>query len=612
MADQATLEILIQIRDEIAGLNRTRQGIKATKEEADGLGKLLREGLGIGTGMELARRGIDLVKESISELVRGAFEMATEIRRGSEALGMQGEAYQVVQVELMKAGVEMAHFSMAVTHQTDSLVQARNITSSAAEAYKTLGLSISQLEGMAPEQRAIAVANAVFGATDKTKAFQAAGQVLGSRGLPALLNGLRGLATDGYGKLSEEMKKAGLIMSDDTTKRMHDAELQIAKLKRAATITTGDMIAIADATKTSVQKNFWGTTWAILKAGIGGPAAFGDFAGTVAMNQPAPKAEAAPIVPAGPVFATSEKILAGRISDSETKAGQIQNASLLTEYERRQALMPILQQQEQLYSQLATARFGKGWELELQSLRNKAAEGKLTEEQVSKLKEMSDAEGKITDVRQKRLQAVDTPMLQLWIQLHDTAGLVEQTIAGAVNSGIASLSANIWNAMTGTAKWGDAFRSMGNIAGQALTELIVKLYIIRPLLDMFGIGASIPAGGTSAGASIAVAGGGSFVTNGPTHFTVGDNPGGAELVSVLPLSGIGRTTVNGTALRMAGGGSALVSGGQKGGGDGMTFSQTLVFNGGVSREEVMGLIPHIVAQSKAAVRDAQRRRRDGF
>jgi hypothetical protein len=57
------------------------------------------------------------------------------------------------------------------------------------------------------------------------------------------------------------------------------------------------------------------------------------------------------------------------------------------------------------------------------------------------------------------------------------------------------------------------------------------------------------------------AGGGSFVTNGPTHFTVGDNPGGRELVHVTPLSGTGTTTTSGSVIRMAGGGTAVVNSG---------------------------------------------------
>ena len=52
----------------------------------------------------------------------------------------------------------------------------------------------------------------------------------------------------------------------------------------------------------------------------------------------------------------------------------------------------------------------------------------------------------------------------------------------------------------------------------------------------------------------AAAGGGKFMTRGPAMLMVGDNPGGVERVTVEPISGRGKTTVNGNLIKMAGGG----------------------------------------------------------
>ena len=60
----------------------------------------------------------------------------------------------------------------------------------------------------------------------------------------------------------------------------------------------------------------------------------------------------------------------------------------------------------------------------------------------------------------------------------------------------------------------------------------------------------------------AAAGGGDFMTNGPTLLLVGDNPGGRERVKVEPISGKGQTTINPNSglIAMAGGGSLTTSG----------------------------------------------------
>ena len=71
-------------------------------------------------------------------------------------------------------------------------------------------------------------------------------------------------------------------------------------------------------------------------------------------------------------------------------------------------------------------------------------------------------------------------------------------------------------------------------------------------------GVSTAAAGKSDGA---YAGGGSFMTQGPTTITVGDNPGGAELVTVTPLSGSGQTRAAAGTIALAGGGSVLADAG---------------------------------------------------
>jgi hypothetical protein len=60
----------------------------------------------------------------------------------------------------------------------------------------------------------------------------------------------------------------------------------------------------------------------------------------------------------------------------------------------------------------------------------------------------------------------------------------------------------------------------------------------------------------------AAAGGGDFMTNGPTMLLVGDNPGGRERVTVEPISGKGQTTINPNSglIAMAGGGTLTTSG----------------------------------------------------
>lgn len=106
---------------------------------------------------------------------------------------------------------------------------------------------------------------------------------------------------------------------------------------------------------------------------------------------------------------------------------------------------------------------------------------------------------------------------------------------------------------------------------------------------------------------IFAAGGGTFMTNGPTQLTVGDNPGGAELVSVIPLSGVGTTRVSGSAVQMAGGGSLLAGAGR---GREITVVQNLNIATGVQgtvRAEIMAMLPMFRELAQDSVREGMAR-----
>lgn len=81
-------------------------------------------------------------------------------------------------------------------------------------------------------------------------------------------------------------------------------------------------------------------------------------------------------------------------------------------------------------------------------------------------------------------------------------------------------------------------------------------FIGRPVQRIVAMVTTVAAGLAQQGKILgAFAGGGDFVTKGPTWLLVGDNPGGREHVSVKPLSGKGQTRIFNDGAAMAGGGT---------------------------------------------------------
>jgi hypothetical protein len=621
----ASLEVLIQIRDELSGLKRSQEGFRELHKEARGLGAMLKTGLGI----DIARRGVDLLRQTLSRTVGDAFRLARELKQNAEAIGLSFEAYQVFNNELAESGVQMSRLVQAITTQEQSMAEARRGAGAAADAYRDLGLAASELEQLSAGERVLAVARATLDATDKTKAFTAAGQILGQRGIRPLLGALKNLSKERYDELAEAMKRANRIMSEDTAERLRQAEINIDRLKQKMTIMTGEVIGDAGMIQRSWSANWTETFRGLLDGlvpywmGVGTDNDWQRFQAAVASaNRPRMGGDNAG--EGGETSAAAaDLVLLARLTAAQNAESASANDVLLTEAVRRREVSDAIEKQIDLYEALARAKFGDDWKATRKKLGARAAGEAgtvpLSDAELAQYEQMLALQKEITAAGQRHTQAVDRPMLQLYRELADTQHVISETMAGALTSSIASLSNNIWGAFQGTNKWGDAFRGLGNIAGQVLTELMVKLMIVRPLMGMLGFDTNQPGLGGFRKATpvhdVALAGGGTFVTRGPTTLTVGDNPGGIELVTAIPLSGVGRSTVNGQALRMAGGGSALVAGAARGNrGDVYYIDASNADAAGIARLEAMirsvnGSIEH---RALAATFEARRRHQQGF
>lgn len=113
-----------------------------------------------------------------------------------------------------------------------------------------------------------------------------------------------------------------------------------------------------------------------------------------------------------------------------------------------------------------------------------------------------------------------------------------------------------------------ALGTTGDAASAAtakVNDLISAINAI-PLAKTVTVNVETKGGGAGSAEAAPSGGGGSGnkagagmvgVTSGPATITVGDNPGGVEIVSVTPVSGVGTTSISSGNIRMAGGGTAI-------------------------------------------------------
>ncbi len=254
MPDPTIFSILVQVKSQLDDLNRTQQGLRQTGEEASKLGAVLRQGLGIGTGMQMATMAVATVKSLLVDTMRDAVQLASQTRDVAKALDIRPGAYQVLRIEFQNAGADLGRLNEAIATQKRSLVDARDATSSAAEAYRALGLDAAAIEQMPTDQRLIATARAALEAKDRFLAFDAASQLLGSRGLQQVLEALRRLGDEGEPALEKLYRGQGRIMGDETLARLDASAKRWEAQKSAFTGFMGDLGA---ATSEQGAMKFW-------------------------------------------------------------------------------------------------------------------------------------------------------------------------------------------------------------------------------------------------------------------------------------------------------------------------------------------------------------------
>ena len=110
----AQIDIRLQSVADLKGFTDAVKATQGLKKETDGLGHALKEGLGVGGGIELVHRGIDLLKETIIETAKESFRMASEIHDGAEAVGVSSRAYQVLGEVMKEAGGTQERMTQAI------------------------------------------------------------------------------------------------------------------------------------------------------------------------------------------------------------------------------------------------------------------------------------------------------------------------------------------------------------------------------------------------------------------------------------------------------------------------------------------------------------------
>lgn len=573
----------------------------------------IKAGIGIDIGGRIVG-ALQAIPARIAALAQEAARMAAEVKDAGERLNMTTDAVQVLGFTAKNAGADMGILSRGLIEIDRSIAEGRSGFGATVNAFRALGLEARVLEQMAPERRFEAVAKAIVNAKDQTAAFNAGSVILGSKTLPLLHQTLREVAAGGYDELAKKMKDAGLVMDNETIERLDRAVKTLERLKLQAVITAGETAGAFEQIATAARKDLGGTFLAPLKAYFNGDYSglrqFSlDYAAAQPKNTPKPQA---PVIQEDTAAINQLRTAELNLLNTRSIRAQVEADKTISETERRRQTLALLKEERDLLTEIHQLK-SQGFvtigdnspdQVALRTLRPIEQGAPVTPEQLKiqaeankRGNDIDKIQGEITELSGAR----GIPRFnRALVEMRDNA---DSTFT-LLSAGMSGMTEGISAALGAARNLGDGFKAVFRSIGGSIAAALQQLVAMRIAMSIFGFMGFSGAAAAEAAPTVAAAGGGTFVTSGPTNLTVGDNPGGAELVSVIPLSGRGVTRVNGRGIAMAGGGVALAGGGAR---SGLVVHQTIQISTGVSdtvRAELMQMMPTMRSMAVDGVQDA--------
>lgn len=170
---------------------------------------------------------------AITQFAKAAIDMADEVNRASQVVGLSTEVFSGLQYAAKQAGVETATFQTSLTKLSKTAVDAADGTGTAADAFKALGVSVKGTDGSLKsiDQLLLETAEAFSQYGDSAEKTAAAQAIFGKSGaelLPFLNEGKAGIEA-----LTAEAERLGLVISSDAAKAADQFNDTMDRLKGA-------------------------------------------------------------------------------------------------------------------------------------------------------------------------------------------------------------------------------------------------------------------------------------------------------------------------------------------------------------------------------------------
>lgn len=237
MDKETQIGILIDIRAKLAELEKSNAGIRelaaGTRDAstaASSLIGLFKQGVGIGSGMEMARRAVDLLRGAVLATIGSSSDMAAEMERAHGRLKLSGEAYQTLAIAAKEVETDFGEVTSSVAQYRAQLGQIL-LDPGKPTVLRAIALDAQALSKLPLEQQLEQIAVALGGISDENVRARYTQELFG-RGAAAITPLLERLRTDGFDRLRTSAKETATVLSDDVAGSLNKANNEAAAAQK--------------------------------------------------------------------------------------------------------------------------------------------------------------------------------------------------------------------------------------------------------------------------------------------------------------------------------------------------------------------------------------------
>jgi len=261
-------------------LNRLDGQITAANKKIANMGRRMNSDISKAArsiNTALSTLGVGIGVGAIVGFGKEILALGGKINDFSIQAGIGTDAFQTLSAVGRESGVTNEQIVQSFTRMGVTIQEAAEGSKTAVESLAKLNLTAAGLKALRPEEQFEAIAISISQATDKEKAFNAALEVLGAKTAPKLREVLARLGAEGFDKLRDSVSAA--ILTPEQIATIDEAGDKLSRIKDIlVAVSAKGFVELADAaeriTRAFSGKNESGRYLALLAATTGGLGAF--------------------------------------------------------------------------------------------------------------------------------------------------------------------------------------------------------------------------------------------------------------------------------------------------------------------------------------------------